>query len=103
MLRRAVSMDNPLTPPTHRPPYTQSLPFPQMAMPEVAPLLRAGGHLISLVCKQLLGFEDEKVRGLEDGNGPGINSGRVLEDMIGDALKAKVGLFILFLFLFLFC
>ena len=30
----------------------QSLPFPQMAMPELAPLLRAGGHLVSLVCKQ---------------------------------------------------
>ena len=28
---------------------------------------------------------------MEEGNGPGINSGRVLEDMIGGALKEKCG------------
>lgn len=70
-----------------------SLPFPRFMQPELASILRtAGSFLYGTLDK--LGMDGAKtaVAPLAGGsNGPGVNTGQLLERLIGDALANKCG------------
>uniref|UniRef100_A0A7S0JFX3 PNPLA domain-containing protein n=1 Tax=Calcidiscus leptoporus TaxID=127549 RepID=A0A7S0JFX3_9EUKA len=69
-----------------------SLPFPRFMQPELASILRtAGSFLYGTLDK--LGMDRAKtaVAPLALGNGPGVNTGQLLERLTGDALANKCG------------
>ena len=75
-----------------------SLPFDQLGRPELGALLRAGSVTAEAAYSAYAALSGGDVATVRDGsralgssNGPGINSGAMLETMVGDAIKAKCG------------
>ena len=67
-----------------------SLDFSRLVKPELGSLLRAGANLLlGSFLHRSVSQSSEGV--IERGHGPGINSGRVLEEMVGAALRARTG------------
>lgn len=74
----------------------QSLPFHQLGQPELGSLLRASfttTHTIAAALFTRSGAKDlsRLVNRLGVSNGPGLNSGALLEKMVADALRDKTG------------
>ena len=71
----------------------ERLPFGRLARPELGALLRMLGNNSYSVLKSLFGGSRaaRRLAGLAGGTGPGLNSGYILETMIGEALRAKCG------------
>jgi predicted acylesterase/phospholipase RssA len=69
----------------------KSMPFHQLPYPELGALLRATGNLTITLCKKLTGGGMHETRAKMheafEGNGPGLNSGGVMEHLIGEALE----------------
>jgi NTE family protein len=65
------------------------LDFQRLVRPELGSLLRCGANLLLSSLLQISAASSDTL--LERGHGPGVNSGRVLEDMVGEALRAKTG------------
>ena len=66
------------------------LSFQRLVTPELGSLFRAGANiLLGSYLRRALGESATEV--LERGHGPGVNSGRVLEEMVGEALRARTG------------
>ena len=74
-----------------------SLPFDQLGRPELGALLRAGSvtaeaaYAAYAALKKVAPVQDDARADLGGANGPGINSGAVLESMVGDAIRDKCG------------
>ena len=74
-----------------------SLPFDQLGRPELGALLRAGSvtaeaaYAAYAALKKVAPVRDDARADLGGANGPGINSGAVLESMVGDAIRDKCG------------
>ena len=76
-----------------------SLPFDQLGRPELGALLRAGSVTAEAAYAAYAALSGGDAATVRDGsradlgasNGPGINSGAVLENMVGDAIRAKCG------------
>ena len=74
-----------------------AMPFHQLPYPELGAMLRATGNLTITVLKKLWrggGATPRRLRQLTEtfeGNGPGMNSGAVMEQLIGDALERAPG------------
>ena len=68
----------------------QRLDFQALVKPELGSLLRAAANLLlgSFLKRAVDGPSEEL---LERGNGPGVNSGKVLEDLVGEALRTRTG------------
>mmetsp|Transcript_32790 Transcript_32790/g.78427 ORF Transcript_32790/g.78427 Transcript_32790/m.78427 type:complete len:556 (+) Transcript_32790:45-1712(+) len=70
----------------------QNMEFYKIALPELGAIVRILGTLIQSVLDMTLGSAAaDVVECLAGGTGPGINSGTLLEEMIGDALKKHCG------------
>ena len=76
------------------------MPFHQLPYPELGAILRATGNLTITLLKKLVtgGATPRRLRQLTaaahetfEGNGPGVNSGAVLEQLIGEALEGAPG------------
>jgi hypothetical protein len=72
----------------------QQLPFERLGIPELSAVIRASTNMLVTVLNKL-GRRDavstRRLAAASSGNGPGLNSGEVLEQMVGDALKAQCG------------
>jgi len=70
----------------------EEMPFYKLALPELGSLVRILGTILQSMMKSLLGSSAAAVLDcVADGTGPGLNSGYILEEMIGSALKQKCG------------
>ncbi|CAK9095546.1 unnamed protein product [Durusdinium trenchii] len=70
----------------------QELPFYKIALPELGALVRILGTNLQSILETCLGESAAAVvECLADGTGPGLNSGSILEEMIGNALKQHCG------------
>ena len=68
----------------------QRLDFQALVKPELGSLLRAAANLfLGSFLKRAVDGPSEEL--LERGNGPGVNSGKVLEDLVGEALRTRTG------------
>lgn len=65
------------------------MPFHRLPHPELGALLRATGNLlITLITKIARGWAAPRsLQEISESNGPGLNSGAVMEQLIGDALE----------------
>jgi predicted acylesterase/phospholipase RssA len=71
----------------------QSLNFSSLVTPEVGALLRAGVNVATMLLPAEWARSASRSAALlmHRGHGPGINSGGVLESLVGEALRAKCG------------
>eukprot|EP00928_Gymnodinium_smaydae_P078595 TRINITY_DN62717_c0_g1_i1.p1 TRINITY_DN62717_c0_g1~~TRINITY_DN62717_c0_g1_i1.p1 ORF type:complete len:607 (+),score=154.79 TRINITY_DN62717_c0_g1_i1:41-1822(+) len=68
------------------------LPFYKLGMPELGAIMRTMGNLLQTLVRKLAGESWASfLNALAGGSGAGLNSGLALEEMIGEALKAKCG------------
>ena len=69
----------------------EELPFYKLALPELGSLVRVLGTTLQSWLEMIGPSAAAMVECLADGTGPGLNSGYILEEMIGGALKQNCG------------